>query len=87
MKKKAKKAKEAKKSKKGKKAPSKADSAPKQAAPKQAEETRTDAPVESKEERNKNDRAQMLRYVSQLRESKAAHIATCQSILRHSNNC
>ena len=84
MKKKAKKAKE-KKAKKGKKGGGKSDAVPKSAHTKTVEKPST--PVESKEERNKNDRAQLLKYVDQVRESKAAHIAACQDILRHSNNC
>ena len=43
--------------------------------------------VETKEERNKKDRKQLLSYVEQLRQKKAAHIATCQEILLSGNRC
>ena len=60
MKKKAKKAKE-KKAKKGKKGGK--SEAPKPILTKPSEEVKSEAPVETKEERNKNDRAQLLKYV------------------------
>ena len=76
----------AKNAKKGKKAP-KADvpkpSVVSSTPSRQVEEK----PVETKEERNKNDRKQLLLYVEKLRKMKADHIATCQEILLQGNDC
>ena len=82
--KKAKKSKDAKKAKKASKAPSKPAPAAAASAPVQAEAA---APVETKEERNKQDRRQLLTYVERLRQIKATHIATCQEILLWGNQC
>ena len=57
MRKKAKKGAKEKKGKKGKKGGGKSDGAPKATPTKPAEEQKGEAPVESKEERNKNGRA------------------------------
>ena len=76
---KAKKAAGKKDKKKGKKAP-KAD-APPAKAPATGSAAAAEKPQETKEERNKNDRKQLLKYVEALRQMKAGHIATCQDIL------
>lgn len=73
--------KKAKKASKAKAAPAKVAAA---AAPAKEEVA---APVETKEERNKNDRKQLLDYVEKLRALKAAHVSTCQEILLWGNHC
>ena len=45
------------------------------------------APVETKEERNKSDRKQLLFYVEKLRQIKATHVSICQEALLMGNDC
>lgn len=45
------------------------------------------APEETKEERNRKDRIQMLDYCRKMKAIKASQIAACQEVLRLSNCC
>jgi len=69
---------------KGKKgaATSKAAAKPAAAA---KEEPKKEAEAETKEERNKLDREQMLHYIQLMRQTKATHVSLCLEILRAAN--
>ena len=77
----------AKSAKKGKKAPKADLPKPSVVASAPSREMVAEKPVETKEERNKSDRKQLLLYVEKLRQMKAAQIATCQEILLQGNDC